>query len=209
MDPSDLSRPGWVHYPEMSEGDRMVLGQDGTALSRLDGVVPALDAVHPFDLPHVRSEDRSFVASEMTAFLRSWLLSVDCPVLDRPIAESLSGPAGCTSTWSQASRALGVPDRRHAPIPRFRSHRMTVIGDHVFGRVTEAAASLAIAMTREAGAVGAHLTIGDDGEGAELYAAEPWWCSGHPGALGALLSWISQMARARRRDQLSPAGSRR
>lgn len=115
LDPSGLSVPGWAHDPENPQEDRLVV--DGTVRSagRLTAVVTALDTVVPFDLPDVRTEDRVFVASEMTAFLRSWLQALACPVLDRPTTLALSGAAGDRAVWSKAAAAVGVADRQAAP----------------------------------------------------------------------------------------------
>ena len=91
LEPAELSVPGWSHNPESPREDRLVVAGEIHRAGRLTAVITAIDAVEPFDLPHVRTEDRGFVASEMTAFLRSWLLTLACPVLDRPTTLALSG----------------------------------------------------------------------------------------------------------------------
>jgi hypothetical protein len=63
LEPSELSVPGWSHNPENPREDRLVVAGEIHPAERLTAVITALDAVEPFDLPHVRAEDRDFVAS--------------------------------------------------------------------------------------------------------------------------------------------------
>ena len=96
-------------------------------------MITALDAVAPSDLPHVRAGDRYFVASEMTAYLRSWLQTLACPVLDPPTALALSGAAGDRAVWSRATALLAVPDQQANAVPVMRTRAITVIADRVVG----------------------------------------------------------------------------
>lgn len=109
LEPSGLSAPGWAHDPENPAGDRLVIDGEIHPPGRLATVITALDAVQSFDLPDVRAADRGFVASEMTAFLRTWLGTLTCPVLDHPTMLALSGAASDRAVWSKAA-ACGVSE---------------------------------------------------------------------------------------------------
>ena len=194
LEPSGLSAAGWAHDPDAPGNDRMALGGEIVPASRLTAVITAIDAVQPADLPHVRSDDQGFVAAEMTAFLRSWLMTLDCPVLDRPAALALSGSAGDDAVWSRAAAALGVPDRRHIPVPRLRSHAVTVVGGQVLGQAAEPAATAAIALAAAAGVTAARLTIGDDPAQPALYGAVPWSHAPSQPALHALLAHAHELS---------------
>ena len=133
LPPAGLSAPGWRHDPERPDGDRLIIDGQVRRPDQLTAVITALDAVAPSDLPHVVAADRSFVAAEMTAFLRSWLRTLACPVLDRPTMLALSGSAGDRAVWSRAAAELGVPDRQTSPAPRTRTCAVTVVAGRVIG----------------------------------------------------------------------------
>ena len=117
LDPAGLSVPGWTYDPADPDSGRIVIdGQAGHAAG-LTAVITALDAVAPGDVPHVRIADRAFVAAEMTAFLRGWLATLACPVVDPPTTLALSGPGADRAVWSAAAAAAAS---RSASPPRFR-----------------------------------------------------------------------------------------
>jgi hypothetical protein len=191
LEPAGLSAPGWAHDPDEPGEDRMVAdGAIGPA-RQLTVVITALDAVTPGDLPHVVAGDRGFVAAEMTAFLRSWLRTLACPVLDRPTALALSGSAGDRAVWSRAAAELGIPDRQAAPAPRTRTRAVTVVAGQVIGPAPEPPAAAARSLTRAAGVTAAHLTFTDDGD---LCGAAPWWHRPTPAALQALLAHARELS---------------
>jgi hypothetical protein len=194
LEPSGLSVPGWAHDPEDPREDRLVVGGDAHPASRLTAVITALDAVEPFDLPHVRAEDRRFVASEMTAFLRSWLRALACPVLDRPTALALSGAAADRAVWSKAAAGLGVADRQGVPVPRTRTHTVTVVAGQVVGAAPEPAAGVALSLAGAACVTAARLTFADEAREPALCDAAPWWHAPSPPALRALLTHVRQLS---------------
>jgi hypothetical protein len=189
LEPSGLSVPGWAHDPESPRGDRLVIGGDDYGTGRRTAVITALDAVEPFDLPHVRTEDREFVASEMTAFLRSWLQTLDCPVLDPPTTLALSGAASDRAVWSKATAALAVADRQPIPVPRMRAHVVTVVAGTVIGPAPEPAATTALSLAQAANVTAARLTLTDDTHDPALCDAAPWWYAPSWPALQALLAY--------------------
>ena len=188
LTPSGLSAPGWAHDPENPAEDRLVVDGEVHPADRLTAVITALDAVGPFDLPHVRAEDRGFVASEMTAFLRSWLRTLTCPVLDQPTTLALSGAAADRRGWSEAAAALAVPDRRATLTPRPRTYAVTVVAGRVVGAAPGPAAATALSLARAAGVTAARLRLTDDARQPALCEAGPWWHAPSPLALRALLT---------------------
>jgi hypothetical protein len=161
---------------------------------QLTAVITVLDDVTPADLPHVRAEDRCFVASEMTAFLRSWLQTLACPVLDPPTALALSGAAGDRATWSRATALLAVADRQASAVPRIRTRAITVIGGRVIGPAPAPTAATALSLVQAAGVTAARLTLADDADEPALYAAAPWWYAPSPAALRALLTHARELS---------------
>jgi hypothetical protein len=188
LEPSGLSARGWAHHPDMPREDRLVVDGEICPARRLTAVITALDAVAPSDLPHVRAGDRCFVASEMTAFLRSWLQTLDCPVLDPPTTLALSGAAGDREVWSRATAALAVPDRQATVVPVMRTRAVTVVAGQVIGSAPEPAAATALSLARAAGVTAARLTLTDDAHEPALCEATPWWHTPSPAAMRALLA---------------------
>jgi hypothetical protein len=188
LEPSGLSAPGWAHDPDRPREDRLVVDGEIIPARRLTAVITALDAVAPADLPHVRAGDRCFVASEMTAFLRSWLLTLACPVLDPPTALALSGAAGDRAVWSRATALLAVPDWQATAVPVMRTRAVTVIGGRVVGAAPAPAAATALSLVQAAGVTAARLRLTDDVHAPALCEAAPWWHAPSPAALGALLA---------------------
>jgi hypothetical protein len=194
LEPSGLSTPGWAHDPENPAEDRLVIDGEVHPAGRLTAVITALDAVQPFDLPDVRAEDRAFVASEMTAFLRTWLGTLTCPVLDRPTALALSGAAGDRAVWSTAATALAVPDRQAAPAPRTRTQAVTVAAGRVVGPAPEPAAATALSLARTANVTAARLRLTDDAREPAFCEAVPWWYGSSPAALRVLLAHARELS---------------
>jgi hypothetical protein len=194
LEPAGLSVPGWSHNPENPREDRLVVAGEIYPAERLTAVITALDAVEPFDLPHVRTEDRDFVASEMTAFLRSWLLTLACPVLDRPTTLALSGAAADRATWSKAAATVAVTDRQAAPIPRTRTRTVTVVAGRVVGPAPEPAAATALSLAHAAQVTATRLTLTDDAHEPALCDAAPWWRTPNRAALQALLDHARELS---------------
>jgi hypothetical protein len=194
LEPSGLSARGWAHDPDDPREDRLVVDGDICLARQVTAVITALDVVTPLDLPHVRAEDRSFVASEMTAFLRSWLQTAACPVLDPPTALALSGAAADRAVWSRAAAELAVPDRQTSRIPMARTRAVTVIADRVVGQAPEPAAATALSLTQAAGVTGARLVLTDDAHKPALCQAAPWWYTPAPAALQALLAYARELS---------------
>lgn len=107
----DLSRPGWRHDLRSPGSGTAVIGGRPVPVADLAGVLVLWPAVFEQELLHIVPAERSYVAAEMTAFLRSWLSQLPCPVLNRPTATSLSGPSWRPEQWVHAASRLGIPVR--------------------------------------------------------------------------------------------------
>jgi hypothetical protein len=130
----------------------------------------------------------------MTALLRSWLLTLTCPVLDRPTTLALSGAASDRATWSKAAAAVAVTDLQMAPTPRTRMHSLTVVAGRVVGSAAEPAATTAVSLTRAASVTAARLTLTDDPHEPALCGAAPWWRTPNVSALQALLTHVRDLS---------------
>ncbi len=87
--PGDLRWPGWAWRDDGTVTG--VVEEHLIDLSEVRGVVTRLPIVLPDDLTWVRDNDRTYAATECTAFLTAWLASVDVPVVNRPRGGSLCG----------------------------------------------------------------------------------------------------------------------
>jgi hypothetical protein len=217
LTPEGLSVPGWAHDPEHPAGDRAVIDGQVRQSCQLTGVVTALDAVLPADLPHVTAGDRDFVAAEMTAFLRDWLATLACPVIDRPTTLALSGRAADPATWSAAAATLGVTERLGTAVPVTRITTVTVAADRVISpapasrparapcrppasrlfpaepmTAAERAVKVALDLARTAGVTAARLMFSAEAGEPALVGAAPWWHVPSPLVLRAILASIGE-----------------
>jgi hypothetical protein len=145
LTPADLSRPGWSFRPgNSSEWTGVASGMNLDHDTPLAGILNCLAEVSEAQLPHIRPEERSYVANEMTAFLLSWQCELTCPVLNRPTPNCLIGLNLSPEGWTQMAAGLGLPVRTtarasHGP-SRTKAHdayrdtrSVTVIGECALG----------------------------------------------------------------------------
>jgi hypothetical protein len=134
--PADLSMPGWRHFVA-AEGNCGTVVVGGTVVPEpeLTGVLTRTTWISPYELPVIAEADRTYVATEMSAFLLSWLYSLDCPVVNRPMPGCLAGPPWRTPQWMAAAAASGlrVPDLRRMQEPHGNMATLTVVGTRCFG----------------------------------------------------------------------------
>lgn len=109
LTPGDLCAPGWRYDEGPEEELRAVVGGMPLRAADLRGVYVRLPAVPETELSIIRAEERAYVAAEMTAFLLAWLTRLPCPVLNRPRATSLAGPAWRPEQWLHAAAREGLP----------------------------------------------------------------------------------------------------
>lgn len=168
---ADLSRAGWCYLAGAAPGHAVIDGQV-IATREIRAVITRIPAVGEAELAHVHEEDRRYAVAEMQAFLLAWLMSLDCPVLNRPSPSNLGGPLWSSAQWVQRARRLGLaarPVRQHVVYTPGASSGtdcrvnanaifVDVVGDRAFlvgGRLPGAdeasLAEAAIALARDAG----------------------------------------------------------
>jgi hypothetical protein len=161
LTPRDLSLAGWRHAPGAIDQDMTIVGKRQIPCRAITGIVTRLPCVCEQDVAHIVPEDRAYVASEMTAFLLSWLAGFDCPLLNRPTSTCLSGPGWRAERWVGLAGRLGIPvclvsrraKRNNDPVPRYeRQSRwtVTVIGDDCLESVNGALADHARRLAKAA-----------------------------------------------------------
>jgi len=138
---ADLSASGWRYCLPPSGKSRAVVAGREVMTGEITCVLTRMSAVYEQELGHIVPTDRSYVASEMTAFLLAWLSSLTCPVLNRPTPNCLSGPNWRSERWVRLASRLGIAV---TPVRRTVSHssngpasqsncEVLVAGDQCFG----------------------------------------------------------------------------
>lgn len=157
--PVDLSMPGWRHFVA-AEGNCGTVAVGGTVVPEREvtGVLTRTSWISPYDLPVIAEADRAYVATEMSAFLLSWLSSLNCPVVNRPMPGCLAGPPWRTPQWMAAAAASGLqtPAFGRMREPRGNAVMLTVVGTRCFGAAAPElhAASLRLAALASTGLLG-------------------------------------------------------
>lgn len=139
----DLSTRGWHFDPGASRPQVAIASGRAVAQEDIRGVLTRVPAVSEWELPHIRPEDRSYIAAEMTAFLLAWISRLGCPVLNPPAFGSLSGPLWRPEQWTHAATQVGMsvrPVRRHATLATAavsdpsndNATSVTILGDRQF-----------------------------------------------------------------------------
>jgi hypothetical protein len=141
---ADLSVAGWRHYIGAPGASTAVVGGRVVNVADITGILSRLPWVFEAELPHIVLDDRSYVATEMSAFLLSWLSSLTCAVINRPHPGCLVGPAWRTAKWLHLVSQIGVPVSAQqqqikvsigSPSRPFATDAVavTVVGDCCFG----------------------------------------------------------------------------
>jgi hypothetical protein len=143
---ADLAMSGWRDYLNTNEGSTAVVSGQIVAVEEITGVLTLLPGVFEEELGAIVPEDRVYVATEMTAFLFSWLSRLKCPVLNRPTPTCLSGPYWRPEQWINAAAQVGIPVHRlhrqavlsgatQLELSERQSTNVTVVGTQCFGAV--------------------------------------------------------------------------
>lgn len=144
---ADLSVPGWRHYSAAAGTSVAVVSGRAVPVEDITGVVTCLPSVSELELLHILPAERAYVASEMTAFLLSWLSALTCPVVNRPSPVCLCGPFWRPEQWAHAASRAGM---RVQPVSRrvaltaeatpavAESITVTVVGERCFGQADPA-----------------------------------------------------------------------
>ena len=109
--PANLSRPGWRWRNADPRATVALIDGERVFPGDIDGVITRLPWVLPCDLPDIRSCEQEYVAAEINAFLLAWLVSLDCPLLNRPSPQCLSGQGWRSQKWVSKAHELGIPAR--------------------------------------------------------------------------------------------------
>jgi hypothetical protein len=191
----DLSVPGWRHSPTGGD-ETAVIGGRRIARSEITAVLTRLPAIAPAALAHIDPSDREFVASEMNAFLLSWLSRIECLVVNRPTAGSLMGPAWSRERWLvEGCRAGFEPFSRTAPVqmmPPVPTRMVVVIGDACVGDVPLRLGARALELARRGGVTLLGICVDDRDR---LIAVEPFPDVARPEVADHLLSFLRRGSR--------------
>lgn len=163
LTPADLCASRWCLELDSAGRVRTELADETGKPRKLSGVVTRLGGITPADLPRVHPEDRRYAACELTAFLTAWLEACPVPVLNRPTASCLNGPAWQPEAWTAAAISVGLRvagDRRRLtlgsdqtpPPPEWPDAIVVrVVGERCFGAVHPDVADRLRALARLAG----------------------------------------------------------
>jgi hypothetical protein len=140
MTARDLSAAGW-EYRVPGEAVSAVVSGMRIRCRDIRGMLTRLAAVNDEELDHVAPGDRSYVATEMTAFLATWLSELECPVLNRPTPNCLVGPNWRLDQWLRLAAQIGIPvvERQRDTASAATEERVvegttvTVIGERCLG----------------------------------------------------------------------------
>jgi hypothetical protein len=153
----DLSEPGWVFEAPPRGPGRLISGGRGFTSDEVSGVVTRISSASVSGLDHIALEDRSYVSSEMTAFLLAWLSSLACPMLNRPTPGCLCGPNWRIEQWVHLAARLGIPVyplRRSTSLAahdeREGGAAVTVVGEQCVGAVHPSLAAQARCLAKSA-----------------------------------------------------------
>ncbi|MDH4099948.1 MAG: hypothetical protein OEV28_05180 [Nitrospirota bacterium] len=159
--PWDLSSAGWTYRSENPGASTAVSQGRLLQAEEIGAVVSRLPCVFAEDLGHMEPADRSYAASEMTAFLLAWLYGLRCPVVNRPTPTLLWGPSWRNEKWVRVAHDLGIPvevARRRTQMPKRQQQSttkgavtVTVVGQRCLGDVDKTLARYAASLANAAG----------------------------------------------------------
>ena len=186
----DLSRPGWRFRPETPGDGCAVVGGRLVAFREIRGILTRLPTVSERELPHVVPGDRSYVAAEMSAFLKAWLAAIPCPVLNRPRGTNLCGPDWSAARWLRAAARAGF----HCGAGNGRTcpSRITLVGRHCFNAPNPNSASATRALAAEAGVELLEICIEERSDGARFIAANLLPALDDPEIAGAVIDCLAR-----------------
>lgn len=202
VSPADLSQPGWTYHVGSPRLSRMRIGGRAVREEEVSGVLVRMASVGIEDLDHIMPSDRAYVAAEMSAFLLAWLSSLDCPVLNRPTAQSLGGPAFQPEHWVHLASSLGIPTtpvRRdsvtaNATFADVPGCELTVVGTTCFGDGDRTLTERARLLAENAGTDLLSVRFSGSSPKGKLASASPWPDVCSPEIADAVLSFFLERA---------------
>jgi hypothetical protein len=128
----DLCTRGWVwgDRPGRFVADRRV-----HRTADLQGVLVRRPALAAEELLWMAEADRDYACAEINAFLVAWLHGLACPVLNRPTANALCGPAWSQRQWQQVAARAGVPWSRKS-VDEAQAEDLVFCGTEQHGALT-------------------------------------------------------------------------
>lgn len=144
----DLSSEGWSFRVADPAGGTAVVEGRRVPVRRLRAVLTRRPAVVAEELAWIDPADRAYMAAEMNAFLVAWLHALPCPVVNRPTARALTGPAWGPLHWAASAAGARVDWVKdgHGPM-----HDVTVCGRATVGAASHSEAAAARALADAAG----------------------------------------------------------
>jgi hypothetical protein len=195
---ADISTSGWSLGVGSSRRLRACVGNRNVTSEDIDGVVTRISRIEGEDLDHIVSSDRQYVASEMTAFLLSWLSGLTVPVLNRPTPGSLAGPSWRAEEWTHLASQLGIPvspvhrktQNGVRPIEQKPACEVTVVGGRCFGNAVSPLMESARTLAKAAGTN--LLSVGFTGSdaGSAFVSANVWPDLTSPEIADAVLRYL-------------------
>jgi hypothetical protein len=190
----DLCKPGWSLSMPETDHSTAVIGGKVVQSTQISGILTLRPCVFPQELHNIRSDDRSYVAAELTAFLVAWLTAQPCPVLNRPVAPCLAGPNWRPEQWIYAVAGLGIPVRarhRHvrngsdgdAAANEEEAIEITAVGSRCFGCDDPALKTWTLQLARVARVE--LLSVRFSKSGHRFLSANPWPALTSPAILAA------------------------
>lgn len=195
---ADLSTRGWRHSLKTTASSTSVISGQVVATQSIRGVLTRMASVYPHELSDIVCEDRSYVATEMTAFLLSWLSSLSCPVLNEPTPTCLAGPYMRQEQWMRLAAAVGIPictlqSSTHIPEPPSEdSVPVTVVGSNYFGAVTSTLATQARRLADAAHVDLLTVYFSSSEAGASFIKADLWPDPTVEGVQNAILAYLQE-----------------
>jgi hypothetical protein len=182
---NDLSMRGWCSFLGASHASHANIGGHEVPSEEINGILTRLSCIAAYELLHIVPEDRVYVATEMNAFLTSWLAGFRCPVLNRPTPTCLSGPGWRREQWCYAAAQVGIPVhpvRRsvvltESTLPETTESgavMVTVVGDRCFGSVEPVVACWARSLAKAASTDLLGVQFSSPEASAFFVGAEPW-----------------------------------
>lgn len=183
----DLSVAGWRYYPNAPGKSTAVIDGRTVALAEINGVLICMPCVLEQELTYIIPSDRSYVATEMTAFLLAWLSELKCPILNRPTPTGLIAPNWRHEQWVYAAAQVGIPVHRvqrqitlvkgTVPKPLLSEQQpvtVTVIGDYCIGAVADELVGQARCLAATAGVELLAVQFSCSDSGAFFVSANSW-----------------------------------
>jgi hypothetical protein len=204
---ADLSIPGWRHYFAAAGTSVAVIGGQEIALGEIAGVVTCLPGVSELELLHIVPADRAYVAAEMSAFLLSWLSTLDCPVVNRPSSTCLSGPYWRPEQWAYLASQVGLrvqPVHRRVAFSEACTPAVpegitaTIIGEHGHGQVHSTVMTGARRLARAANVETLTVRVTGSGPDATFLGAEPWPDLASQETADAVLEYVEERGKGTR-----------